>query len=74
MAISNPTMILKFDVVGQNFENIKDRFTKYTMQDACEEASKDKAPVDCVLLVAWPCLQLENGRFLKKGVVVVVPE
>jgi len=72
MIISSPIVSLNFDVVGQKFETIKDRFLEYTPQEKVQ--SEHGVPIGCVLLVAWPCLQLENESFLTKGEVVIVDE
>jgi len=72
MAISNPTVVLNFDVVDMKFDYIKDRFVSFTTQEIVE-ATED-APVGYVRLVAWPCLHLENESYLTKGEVVVVNE
>jgi len=73
VAISSPTVVFNFPDVGQKFEQISDCFAQYATQDSHVEAVKDRAPVCCVRLVAWPCLQVENN-YLTKGEVVVVSE
>jgi len=66
------TVVLNFNVVGQKFDAIKDRFVKFSTQEKVE-ATED-APVGYVRLVAWPCLHLENEGYLTKGEVVVVDQ
>jgi len=72
MAISIPMVVLDFDVIGKEYEDIRDRFTKFTTQEPA--AATPEVGHKCVLLVAWPCLQLENEAYLAKGEVIVVSE
>jgi len=72
MAISSPTATLHFDVVGKKYEDIRDRFMNFTTQQPV--ATTAEVGHGCVLLVAWPCLQLENEAVLAKGEVVVTSE
>jgi len=72
MAISSPTVTLHFDVVGKKVQDIRDRFMQFTTQQTV--ATTAEVGNGCVLLVAWPCLQLENEAFLAKGEVVVASE
>jgi hypothetical protein len=70
LAVSNPAMVLDFDVVGKMFSDCDDHFKMYSTKRPVEDMTKIEGTI-CE--VVWPCVQLEEGPAIyMKGDVVVV--
>ena len=71
MCIANPPLLVKFDVVGKPFDDIKERFEKYSTTDELQQSDFNAG---CVHLVVWPSLETEGGGVYHKREVIVVPQ
>lgn len=73
MTISQPKLILNFNVIGQLYEgSVRDRFKQYACQDTVTDMSKVK---NSISEVVWPSVELEDGSGIyTKGDVIVVEE
>ncbi|WAR25141.1 hypothetical protein MAR_010845 [Mya arenaria] len=70
MTVATPRMVLRFDVVGKPYADIRDRFVQYATQ---EEVEDEVQPMGTVKCVAWPSVELEtDSTYWKKGEVIVV--
>jgi hypothetical protein len=70
MTVSNPTMVLDFDVVGKQYAECADHFKEYSSKRPVEDVTQIQGTI-CE--VVWPCVQLEDETaFYMKGEVVVV--
>ncbi|XP_052254469.1 uncharacterized protein LOC127860423 isoform X2 [Dreissena polymorpha] len=71
MSISQPPLVLNFDVEGIVYTpDVKQKFTEYSTEDVIDS--------DCepgtIILVVWPSVEhRDKSGFLKKGEVIVVP-
>ncbi|XP_052269583.1 uncharacterized protein LOC127871008 [Dreissena polymorpha] len=71
MSISQPPLVLNFDVEGILYTpDAKQKFTEYSTEDVID---LDYEP-GTIILVVWPSVEhRDKSGFLKKGEVIVVP-
>lgn len=70
VAMSNPPMMLNFNVVGKPFETVEMFWTKYATKKSVQDMSLTKGTI---ALVVWPSVVLKDeSKCYKKGDAVVV--
>ncbi|XP_052779416.1 uncharacterized protein LOC128216793 isoform X2 [Mya arenaria] len=73
MVISKPSLCLNFNVVGQKYENLENRFVAIATE---ENVTSSKHPEGSVHMVVWPSVELEESKtgFMVKGEVILVSD
>ncbi|XP_052779579.1 uncharacterized protein LOC128216911 isoform X2 [Mya arenaria] len=73
IAISKPSLCLNFEVVGQKYKNLENRFVAIATED---NITSSDHPEGSVHMVVWPSVELKERQtgYLLKGEVIVVSE
>lgn len=70
IAISHPPAILNFEVVGKQYEEIREYFTEFATKKPVQDLSKRE---QTIVLVVWPSVELKGeSKYYKKGEVISV--
>lgn len=70
VAISHPPIVLNFDVVGKQYEEIKEYFTEFSTKKPVEDSSKIE---QSVVIVVWPSTEVKGeSKYYKRGDVILV--
>lgn len=70
MTVSEPAIVLNFDVVGKMYSDYVDHFSVYSLKKPVDDPTRTEGTV---YEVVWPCVQLKfNSEMYKKGDVILI--